>query len=259
MPHAIWSGSLSFGLVNIPVNMYSAGSPKELSFNLLRKEDLSPISYVRVARADGKEVPFNEIVKGYEYKKGDFVVLCDEDFKKADIRKTETIEIVDFVDGGEIDSIYFEKPYFLEPTKGAAKPYALLVESLERSGKVGVAKFVMRTREHIGVVRPLEGMLVLEQLRYTDEIRPLSDFSAPAKATDEKQINMALKLIDEMTEHFKPEEFHDTYKEELLSVISEKAKKGTVKPRGEEPKATDFANIMEELRKSLKEAQTTKK
>lgn len=259
MAHAIWSGSLSFGLVNIPVNLYSAIKPETLGFNLLRKEDLSPINYIRVARADGNEVPYDDIVKGYEYQKGDFVILTDEDFKKADIKKTQSIEIVDFVDENEIDKIYFEKPYYLEPTRGAIKPYALLVESLRRSGKVGVARFVMRTREHIGVVKPYENLLILEQLRFESEIRPTEDLNVPAEVDkSEKEIEMAIRLIDQMTEHFNPTEYKDAYSQELLEIIEEKAKNGTFQPRGEEPKVTDFANLMTELRRSLKDAQNKK-
>lgn len=250
--HAIWSGSLSFGLVNIPVNIYSATKPETLPFHLLRKKDLSPINYVRVARSDGAEVPYNDIVRGYEYKKGDFVVLTDEDFKKADVKKTESVEIVDFVNEDEIDPIYLEKPYYLEPTRGAAKPYVLLVESLKRSKKVGIAKYVMRNREHIGVVKPHENLLILEQLRFKSEIKPATGFNIPViKLDSDKEIDMAIKLINQMTEHFNPEAYKDTYNQELLDIIHEKAEKGSVHPRGEEPKLTEFVNIMSELKKSL--------
>lgn len=259
MAHAIWSGSLSFGLVNIPVNLYSASTPQTLNFHLLRKSDLSPINYVRVARADGQEVPYDDIVRGYEYRKGDFVVLTDEEFKKADVKKTQSIGIVDFADEDEIDSIYYERPYYLEPTRGAMKPYALLVEALKRSKKVGIARFVMRTREHLGVVRPHEDMLVLEQLRFDSEIRKVEDLKIPeSTAKNSKEVEMAIKLIDQMTEHFDPKEYKDVYNEELLEIIDEKAKKGTVKPRGEEPKVTDFTNLMAELKKSLEKVPSRK-
>ena len=259
MVHAIWSGSLSFGLVNIPINLYSATKSEVLSFHLFRKKDFSPISYVRVARADGKEVPYDEIVKGYEYKKGDFVTLTDDDFHKADVKKTESIEIIDFVNQNEIDVIYFDKPYYIEPTRGAAKPYEILVESLKKSGKVGVAKFVMRNKEHIGIIRPEDKMLILEQLRFDDEIRSTKELDIPnIKITNNKEIDMAIKLIDQMTEHFNPKDYEDTYNDELLDVIKEKAKKGSIKPRGKEPKATNFTNLMTELKKSLKVAQDQK-
>lgn len=258
MPHAIWSGSLSFGLVNIPVRMLSATKPQALGFHLLRKEDLSPINYIKVARADGAIVPSDHIVKGYEYRKGDYVVMTDEDFKKADVKKTESVEIVDFVNENEIDPIYYEKPYYLEPTRGASKPYALLVEALKRSGKVGVAKYVVRDREHIGAVRPHDNLLILEQLRYDSEFKSPETVNIPsAEIKTSKEIDLALKLIDQMTEHFNPGQYKDTYNEELLDIIHEKAQKGTVEPRGEEPKTTEFVNIMSQLKKSLQMARST--
>ncbi len=260
MAHAIWSGSLSFGLVNIPVNLYSASKPETVNFHLLRKEDLSPINYVRVARADGKEVPYEDIVRGYEYRKGDYVVLSEEEIHRADAKKTETIEIIDFVDENEIEGMYYEKPYYLEPSRGAAKPYALLSESMRRSGKIGIAKFVMRNHEHLGVVHAhKDGTLVLEELRFDEDIKPADALNIPhIEAKDEKEIEMAIKLIDQMTEHFDPKEFKDTYKDELMEIIEEKVEKGTVQPRSEEPKTTDFANLMDELKKSLRQAQKAK-
>lgn len=255
MPHAIWSGSLSFGLVNIPINLYTATISETLDFDLLRKKDLSPIRYARVAKADGKEVAYNDIVKGYQYEKGDYIVLGEDDFRKADVKKTESIEITDFVIEDEIDSIYFEKPYYIEPARGAAKPYALLLESLKKSGKIGIAKFVMKNREHIGILKPHNNMLVLEQLRYESEIKPVDELEIPKESADDKaKIDMAIKLIDQMTGHFDPSDYKDTYNEELLEIIDEKVEKGKIKPRSEEPKMTDFKNIMTELKRSLRAA-----
>lgn len=253
---AIWSGALSFGLVNIPVKLYSATISETLDFDLLRKEDLSPIKYVRVARADGKEVPYDDLVRGYQYQKGDYVVLTEEDFKRVDPRKTGTVEIIDFVEREEVDDIYFEKPYYLEPTVGASKPYALLVKSLTQSGKVGLARFVMRTREHLGIVKPEGDLLILEQLRFVDEIKPPADLKIPSKEeASGREIDIALRLIDQMTAHFNPNNYKDIYREELLGMIKEKAEKGTIRPRGEQIQATEFTNLMDELRKSLKQAQ----
>lgn len=210
---------------------------------------------MRIARADGKEVPYDDIVRGYEYKKGDFVVLTDADFKKADIKKTESIEIIDFVNQTEIDPIYFEKPYYLEPTKGATKAYSLLAKSLQKTNKVGLAKFVMRNREHIGIIKPEGDMLILEELRFDSEIKSIKDLNIPKnEVKNNKEIDMAIKLIDQMTAHFDPKDYEDTYNDELLEIIDEKAKKGTVKPRSQEPKATEFMDIMAELKKSLKNA-----
>jgi DNA end-binding protein Ku len=151
---AIWSGALSFGLVNIPVKLYSATAGMGLDLTMLHKKDISPIRYARICRADGKEIPYEDIVKGYEYQKGDYVILTDEDFKKASVEKTKAIEIESFVKESEIDPIYFEKPYYLEPEKGAQKAYALLRESLKKSKKIGLAKFVLRNREHLAAIRP---------------------------------------------------------------------------------------------------------
>lgn len=249
---AMWTGALSFGLVNIPVRMYSAAGEGDLKFKFLRKQDLSPIRYLKVARADGKEVPFEEIVRGYEYRKGDFIVLSDDDFKKANVKRTKTIDIAEFADEQEIDLIYAERPYYLAPEEGAAKPYALLREALRRSGKVGVAEFVIRNKQHLGVIKPTGNVIVLEQLRYNDEIRKPVGLDVPdAKIADKRELEMALKLIDQLTEHFKPADFKDEYRKELLSVIAKKAKGKKVAPKGKEPEPTAVTDLMATLRKSL--------
>jgi len=220
---SIWSGSLGFGLVNIPIKVYSASKERELEFDMLHKKDLSPIRFARICRSDGKEIPYDEIVKGYEYQSGDYVVLQDEDFKKASVKKTKTIEIVDFVKESEIDVVYFDKPYYLEPDKSAGKAYAVLVEALRKSGKVGVAKFVIRNRERLGIVKPMGNIIVLDQMRYKDEVRE-ADIKVPEVSVSSREIDMALALIDQLTDHFKPEKYHDTYSEELEHLIKEKAK-----------------------------------
>lgn len=175
---AIWSGSLSFGLVNIPVKLYSAIEPKALSFNFLHKDDLSPVRFARVCRRDGKELPFEDIVRGYEYEPGDYVVVADEDFKKANLRETSSIEIKNFAYESEIDPMMFEKPYFLEPEK-AKKPYALLRDALRKSKKVGIAKFVLRNKEHLAIIRPEDNLIVLEQLRFKEELRKPAGLKIP--------------------------------------------------------------------------------
>src|SRR5881396_2607835 len=159
---AIWKGSISFSLVNIPISLYPATRTEELKFRLLRAKDLSPVNYKRVAEVDGKEVPWEQIVKGYEYEKGKFVVLKEEDFRRVDIEATQTVDIIDFVQLDEIDPMFFDKPYYLEPQKAGAKAYAMLREALERSGKAGVAKVVIKTRQHLAAVKPLNKALVLE-------------------------------------------------------------------------------------------------
>ncbi len=251
---SIWTGSLSFGLVNIPVRLYSATAGTEISFNMLHKKDLSPIKYVRICRKDGKEVPYEEIVKGYEYQKGDYVVLTEEDFKKISAKKTKTIDILDFSMESEIDTIYFEKPYYLEPEKGAEKAYILLRDALKQSKKVGIATFVMRNKEHLAAIKTFEDVLVLNQLRFQDEIRTPDELNLPKvkAAAKGKEIEIALSLIDHLTGKFKPESYKDTYKKDLEKIIKAKAKGKPIKIKEEkEPHATEVADIMKLLKESL--------
>ncbi|HEX5429537.1 MAG TPA: Ku protein [Patescibacteria group bacterium] len=249
---AIWSGSLSFGLVNIPVKLYSATGENKLNLDMLHKKDLSPIRYARICRADGKEIPYEDIVKGYEYRKGDYVILTDEDFKKANVEKTKAIEIQEFVKESEIDTIYFEKPYYLEPEKGAEKAYALLRESLKKSKKIGIAKFVLRNREKLAAIKQSGNALVLEQMRFDEDIRSTSDLSLPdSKKAGSREIEIALALIDQLTEAFDPSEFKDTYTDDLKKVIEAKAKGKPIKAKGRVRKNTDVADLMSVLKKSL--------
>ncbi len=254
---AIWTGALSFGLVNIPIRLYSATGGEKLDFDMLHKKDLSPIRYARICREDGKEVPYEDIVKGYEYQKGSYVVLTPEDFQKANVEKTKAIEIQEFVKEQEIDPMYFEKPYYLEPEKGSDKAYALLREALKKSKKIGIAKFVLRNREHLSAVKPAGNVIVLEQLRFAEEIRDPQDLNLPeAKKATAKEVEIALALIDQLTEKFKPEEFKDTYTDELKRVIAAKSKGKTIKAKGKEPKPTEVSDIMAMLKKSLVKEKT---
>ncbi|MBX4190268.1 Ku protein [Candidatus Parcubacteria bacterium] len=249
---AIWSGAISFGLVNIPVKLYSATQERVLKFNLLHKKDLSPIHNVRVCEADGREVPYEDLVRGFEYQKGDYVVLSEEDFKKANVRKTKTIDILDFADEEDIDTIFFDTPYYLEPEKKAEKPYALLREALKKSGRVGVAQFVLRTKEHLAVLRPYGNVIVLNQLRFHHEIRPTKELELPDKEiVKAKEVEMALRLIDELTGDFDPASYHDTYSEELMNIIEARAKGKRPKAKGKAPRATRTPDLMATLRQSL--------
>lgn len=253
---AMWTGALSFGLINIPVRLFSATQDHSLSFNLLHKKDLSPIRYARICKADGKEIPYEDIVKGYEYQKGDYVILVDEDFKRANVKKTKTIDMVEFTDEKEIDPIFYEKPYYLEPDKGADKAYVLLREALQKSKKVGVAKFVLHNREHLGIIKPYNQLIVLNQLRYESEIREFKELHLPSKEeVSSKEIAMAIKLIDQLTAHFNPEDFQDTYTDELKAIIDEKAKgKKPKKGKEKEPKITNVQDIMSMLKQSLEKS-----
>ncbi len=252
---AIWTGAISFGLVNIPVRLYNATIERKFRFNYLHKKDLSPIRYSRICLEDGQEIPYEEIVKGYEYQKGEYVVLTDEDFRKANLRKTGAIDIIEFVREGEVDSIYFEKPYYLEPGEGAERAYALLHEALQRSGKVGVAKFVLRNREHLGIVKIEGNMMILNQLRFKSEIQDAEGLKIPSfRVREEKEIELAIELIDQLTESFKPEKYHDTYSEELEEIIAERLQGKSPSPREEEPTPTPIPDLMAVLRESLRRA-----
>jgi DNA end-binding protein Ku len=249
----MWSGSISFGLVNIPVKLYSGAESHTLDLDMLRKRDLCPIKYLRVCENDQKEVEYQEIVKGYEYSDGEYIVLSDEDFENANVKQTRAIDITDFIMEDEIDSRYFEKPYYLEPDKGGDKPYALLREALKKSGKVGVASYVMRNRGHIGIVKPQGNVLVINQIRYADEIRDYKELKLPAsKNIRDKEVELALTLIDQLSENFNPEKYKDTYVEDLKKVIEDKAKGRKPKTKGKTPQPTKVIDMMTLLKKSLK-------
>ncbi|MBX4201996.1 Ku protein [Candidatus Saccharibacteria bacterium] len=251
---AIWSGSIGFGLVNIPVKLFSASRAHEgLDLDMLHKEDNSPIRYARICREDGEEVPFDEIVKGYEYKDGDYVVLTKEDIKKADVKKTKTIDIKQFADEEEIDSRYYEKPYYLEPDKGAERAYALLRDALEKSGKVALAQYAMRARDNMGAIKPIGHALVLNQMRFPADLRNPSELKFPTEKAKAAELQMAIALIKQLDKPFIPEDWHDTYTEELEEIIEEKAKGHKTKQKGKEPKDTKVKDLMDTLKASLNE------
>jgi len=252
---AIWNGSISFGLVNIPVRLYSASEERALSFHLFDKNDMCPVSYKKVCRDDDKTVDSRDIVKGYELEKGRYVVLDKEDFKRANAKKTETIEIVQFSDLDEIDPKYFDKPYYLEPDRKATKAYALLRDALKKSGKAGIAEYVLRDKEKIGALIVEDEMIVLIQLRYLDEIRDPEDLHIPGKSKySAKEMEMASTLIDDMARKFEPRKFKDTYTNELLKVIKAKAKGKLKETSVKSPiQPTDVDDILSALRLSLEE------
>ena len=236
---AIWKGSISFSLVNVPISLYPATRREELSFRLLRKSDLSPINYQRVAEADGKEVPWENIVKGYEYEKGKFVILKDEDFRRVDIEATQTVDIIDFVELDEIDPMFFDKPYYLEPQKAGAKAYVLLREALKKSGKVGIAKVVIKTRQHLAAVKPMKNALVLELMHFADELLKPTALNIPGELDiGAKELDMALSLIDKMTDKWDPNKYADDYRVALLKLIHEKAEHGGKMPAGVRPRGS---------------------
>jgi len=263
MARAIWKGSISFGLVNIPIALYPATRREEFKFRLLRKTDLSPVNYKRVAEKDGKEVPWDQIVKGYEYEKGKYVVLKDEDFQRVDVEATQTVDIQDFVELDEIDPIFFYKPYYLEPQKGGDKAYALLRDALKDSKKVGVAKVVIKTREYLAGVKPEDGALVLELMHFADELADTSKLHIPKKVEiGKREMTMAKSLIDSMSSKWNPEKYKDDYREALMEVIEEKVESGgkeiEEKPK-KAPKPTKVIDLVSVLKKSLEETGAKRK
>src|SRR5216110_4073197 len=263
MARAIWKGSISFGLVNIPIALYPATRREEFKFRLLRKSDLSPVNYKRVAEKDGKEVPWDQIVKGYEYEKGKYVVLKDEDFERVDLEATQTVDIQDFVELDEIDPMFFYKPYYLEPQKGGDKAYALLRDSLKESNKVGIAKVVIKTRQYLAGVKPEDGALVLELMHFADELVDTSKLHLPKKVeVGKREMNMATALIDGMSSKWNTEKYKDDYREALMEVIEEKVEAGgkeiEEKPK-KTPKPTKVIDLVSVLQKSLEKTGGAKK
>jgi DNA end-binding protein Ku len=251
---AIWKGAISFGLVNIPIALYSATRSEEVRFRLLRAGDLSPVNYKRVAETDGKEVPWDKIVKGYEYEKGKFVVLKDEDFRRVDIEATQTVDITSFVKLAEVNPIFFHKPYYMEPQKGGDKAYVLLRDALRASGKIAIAKVVIKTRQHLAAVKPQEKGLMLELMHFASELIDIDEFKLPeSKDTGKKELQMAQALIDSMSDEWKPEDYVDEYREALEKVIEDKLEHGDKsEPKtARKPKATNVIDLVAVLQKSL--------
>lgn len=230
MPRGLWKGAISFGLVNVPVELFPAEKrSSELDLSLLDRRDLAPVGYKRYNKASGEEVAWAEIVKGYEYEDGQYVVLSEEDFRRANVEAAKTVEILAFVDIEEIAPQFFETPYYLAPGKRGEKAYALLRETLKKSGKAGIATVVIRTRQYLAALMPQNDFLILNTLRYANELKAPEDLAVPALKSPKVtagEIDMALRLVEDMSEHWKPEKFKDTYREDLLARIKEKIKKG---------------------------------
>lgn len=254
---AIWKGAISFGLVNIPIALYPATRSEELKFRLLRASDHSPVNYKRVAEVDGKEVAWDQIVKGYEYGKGKFVVLKDEDFQRVDVEATQTVDITAFVKLEEVNPIFFRKPYYMEPQKGGDKAYVLLREALRTSGKIAIAKVVIKTREHLAAVKPQEKGLMLELMHFASELRDVDEFKLPTtKDVGKKELQMATALVDSMSTEWKPEEYVDEYRGALENVIEEKIKKGdkAVSKPAKRVKPTNVIDLVSVLQESLNQS-----
>lgn len=249
----IWSGSVSFGLVNIPVKLVSAVQSEGLDFDMLSKKDMGKIRYARIDTKTDKEVPWTEVVKGFQYAKGKYVIVDDEDFKKASPEKSKSIDIVQFVKEEEIDPIYYEKPYYIIPASGGEKSYRLLVKALKESGAIGIAEFMLRNREHVCAVKAYGDVLMLNQMRYQEEIKEAPEIEAPKKEKiTEKELQLAIKLIEQLTEKFNPTAFKDTYVSELKKIIKAKASGKQIRVAEEPKKATGAVkDLMEVLKQSL--------
>jgi DNA end-binding protein Ku len=258
LARAIWSGSISFGLLNVPVKLYSAVSKQTVRFRELREGDGSRVKHKRVAESDGKEVPYEKIVKGYEYAPDQYVVLTKDELADLEPQRSRAIEIQDFVDLDDIDPIYFEQPYLLGPDKGAARAYALLVQAMKESRKVAVARFVLRNKEHLAAIRPMDDVLTLTTMRFHDEVSSPKDLDGEVfdeekpKKPDQRELEMAKQLIGSLTSDFDPGQYRDEYREELLDLLERKAAgKEVVSAPTEEPKPTKAPDLMAALEESL--------
>jgi DNA end-binding protein Ku len=251
---AIWKGSISFGLVNIPVQLETAvRSDDHISFRQLHKDDLSPIRYERVCEKEGEPVPYEDIVKGYEYEKGKYVVLTREEVKAAALESSSTIDILDFVGADEIDPRYFEKPYFILPAKGGDKPYALLREAIRETGMVGIGKFVMRQKQHLVALKVVGDALVLETMRFQNELADIEEYDFPsADVVRPQELKMAEQLVQNLAETFDPGKYVDDHRERLMKLIEEKLEgKEITVVESEAPEATRVVDLMERLRESI--------
>jgi DNA end-binding protein Ku len=262
MARPIWKGMISFGLVSVPVALYPAEESHQLSFSMLDKRDFSPVGYKRYNKTTGREVPWNDIVKGYEYEKDQYVVLTDEDFRRANVQQAKSVDITTFVDAGEIPPQYFETPYYLVPEARGQKVYALLRETLRAANKIGVGEVVIRTTHHLAAVVPVGDALMMITMRYADEIREGKAFDFPSRSLKNagikpKEVELARKLIEDMAGPFKPEDFEDTYNEDLMHRIEEKVKSGQTqeltKPEGEKQAkgSAKVIDLMELLKRSI--------
>ena len=250
MPRALWTGSISFGLVNVPVRLYSAVSEHKLQFHFVHQKDDSPIGYQKLCKKEDKPVPEKEIVKAFEYRKGKYVYMEDEDFEAARVEGYKTIDITDFVPYEQIDPIYFAHTYYVGPQDGAEKVYSLLVKAMEDSELAGIAKFVMRDRQYLGALRVREGTLTLEQLYFADEVRPVEEIKPKRARVEKRELEMAQQLIDSFSGDWKPEQYKDTYRNALCEVIEAK-RKGREVHVAAEPEEEQPTDLMSALRASV--------
>jgi DNA end-binding protein Ku len=260
MARGLWKGAISFGLVNVPVELHSAKKrAAELDMTMLDKRDLAPVGYKRVNKSTGKEVAWGDVVKGYEYKDDKYVVLSDEDFRRANPEAAKTVDILAFVELSEIQPQYFDTPYYLKPEKRGEKAYALLRDTLEKAGKAGIASVVIRTKQYLAALVAQDELLVLNTLRYADELKDPAELEIPKAKVTAKELDMAMRLVEDMADEWHPDKYKDTYKDDLLKRIKEKVKAGETEeitepekePRKE--KSADVIDLMSLLRKSVEQ------
>lgn len=253
MARSLWKGAISFGLVHIPVEMYPAVQNHTLDLTMLDRRDFSPVGFKRYNKNNQKEVSWDDIVKGYEYASGEYVVLSEEDLRRANPEATGTIDIVAFVDAGEVPLLYYEQPYYLAPGKGGDKVYALLRETLRKTGKIGIARVVIRVKQHLAALVCVGDTIVLNTLRYADEIREVDDLKVPASDAksaqlSDKELKMAMALVEGMSEDWRPEEFHDTYREDVMALVEKKVAANetkTITMPGKEKAAPSTGNVID--------------
>lgn len=258
MARGLWKGAISFGLVNVPVELHSAKRrTSELDMTMLDKRDLAPVGYKRVNKATGKEVPWAEVVKGYEYRNDKYVVLSDEDFRRANPEAAKTVDIQAFVELADIAPQYFETPYYLIPGKRGEKAYALLRDTLKKAGRAGIATVMIRTKQYLAALIAQDELLVLNTLRYHDELKKASEFEIPDAKVSAKEMDMAMRLVDDMADKWQPARYKDTFKDDLLKRIEEKVEAGQTEEITEpekgarEPKSADVVDLMSLLKKSI--------
>jgi DNA end-binding protein Ku len=258
MARGLWKGAISFGLVNVPVELHSAKKKSaELDMTMLDKRDLAPVGYKRVNKSTGKEVAWGDVVKGYEYQDGDYVVLSDEDFRRANPEAAKTVDILAFVDLADIQPQYFDTPYYLKPEKRGEKPYALLRDTLQKAGKAGIASVVIRTKQYLAALVAQDELLVLNTLRYADELKDPAELEIPKAKVSAKELDMAMRLVEDMADDWHPGKYKDTYRDDLLKRIKEKVKAGETEELTEpekqpsREKSADVIDLMSLLKKSV--------
>jgi len=270
MARIVWKGAISFGLVHVPVVVYPAARSARLDFDWIDKRDMAPVGYQRINKRTGKVIQSENIVKGYEYEKGEYVLMSDEDFRQANVAATQTVEILAFTDATAVPIIYFDTPYYLEPDRRGEKGYRLLRDVLARTGRIGIAQVVLHTKQHLAALIPAGDALILNTLRYADEIYPLSDLKLPAgkgaaDAPSAREFEMAARLVDNMTQEWEPQQFHDTYREDLLARIERKIQFGQTHALAEieaeapaAPRSSNVIDLVTLLKQSIDKRARTK-